>query len=943
MTGREYVLDLEARDTILTAKIALQKKTGIPPDQQRLMYHGKVLENNQHVLGDYSISTDSTFHFIPETQEPSFERQRESTITPSWPPAPPTWRSVAVDEDFDEDEYIVDPHAHFNKLRVLEQETVEGSQFYQYKGRYAPFGTQPFIGDESKDIRNIPDHLRIYLEDLSWPPPSPALRTAVDRSERKFEKWWQNERPTLAYLCRSYFIICRVLQRLELLRASRFSTYFFSILRLHEGIDVAEIVKLRVSLIENIKGGMEAAFRYIIDEIGGDSPKALLREYVEVPCTILLEDAGIMPPRSHSRNSQSILTLCHMTAHLLDLAVVSYVGSHGSPFCERFLGQDSQRVEVRGDSEDDFSFNCSMQSLACLHGFLDKRMAWVFSFYPGRQLPTQMRTPAPLSILARMQEFADIWGPVWTVPTEDGQIKQYNVSKGVICKVRSRQNEFRAVQCHWYSWTSYHRRRMSNLLSRSEDLLLAEDDLLLIGGLFQQNYNCRYTLDDYEAEYGRNMGVLGTTPSYWKADSRGLSFGLSKIAGVTVSGSQKLIPQTSVKQHILDKWTNNPTRSNPGVLNQYLGLEISDCTGNARRISLKSLLLLSTVSPLLERQIPAWTRTRWGSRFIAALRTTNIQAVFAVWKDFAQYRDQIAELVCCVLEVLNTTGRGNDHFLAGFLHDGQESSVSLDYGRNDWAEVLEDSHLTGVYAVINNVCLECRLPNHSAMTCTNSDAYTVLQTQFKVDAADDDPEYDRISVSPFRKIYQRADAGTDRISLFRPESRSFFNLSRFSALKASKIRDQCQSDLDFYLRASSRSYHGRKLPRRRRLAPTPRLVAMQEARDEPEVNAVGEVRYERRPAPLPEHAPPVILGDYDDRNRRSHRRVRRRAQSPVRHRNEAGGDYDSADEADLLHDIKNYAIEDGIADAAIWYEAPYADPRIEERPRIDGAVTGHRH
>lgn len=127
-------------------------------------------------------------------------------------------------------------------------------------------------------------------------------------------------------------------------------------------------------------------------------------------------------------------------------------------------------------------------------------------------------------------------------------------------------------------------------------------------------------------------------------DSRGLSFGLSKIVGVTVSGSQKLVPQTVVQQHILDKWNQNPARANFGVPNQYLGLEISTCTGNALRISPKTLVLLSTLSPLLERQIPAWTRTGWGSRFLA-LRTTNPQAIFDVWKDFAQSRDQMAELV----------------------------------------------------------------------------------------------------------------------------------------------------------------------------------------------------------------------------------------------------------------------------------------------------------
>ena len=36
----------------------------------------------------------------------------------------------------------------------------------------------------------------------------------------------------------------------------------------------------------------------------------------------------------------------------------------------------------------------------------------VFRIYGNRQLPTQTRAPAQLSSLARMENSADIWGPV---------------------------------------------------------------------------------------------------------------------------------------------------------------------------------------------------------------------------------------------------------------------------------------------------------------------------------------------------------------------------------------------------------------------------------------------------------------------------------------------------------------------------------------------------
>lgn len=985
------MLDLDASDTVLDAKLALQKETGIPPHQQRLLYSGKVLDYDRHILDEYNISANSTLHFVPKVEKSFPESQHKfatSTARPTWTteypiPSPsfikensnafgrPTHSqaygnqqkeathatgydlptSTGAGDNFDDDEYILDPRAHFQKLKVLEKQVVEGSEFYHFQGIYGPPTSRAFKGEQSKKISNIPNHLRISLENISWIPATPELRTTVNRPVKKFEDWWQQERRNLAYLCQSYFIICRVLQSLAILQESRFCSSNFNFLRLHEGKHVAELVRLRISLIESIKVGIEAAIEQILDDIGVGSSQAFLQEYVEVPCAVLMKDVGIMPLKPGSRNGHSILTFCRKTAWFLDLALVSYVGSHGSWFAGKYIRREQRKFEIRGDSEDDFTFTCSMQPLACLHGFLDQREAWVFRFHPGQQLPILPHTTASLqlSVLTRIEDFADIWGPVWTIPSESGQIKQFNVSKGVICRVRSGQNDFGAIQCHWYSRTSYHRRRVSTLLSRSEDLLLNENDLLLIGAVFRQNQNCGYTLDDYEADYGSNMGVLGTTPSYWKQDSRGLSLGLSKIVGVTVSGSQKLIPQTSVKQHILDKWTNNPTRANPGVLNQYLGVEISNCTGNARRISLKHLLLLRVVSPLLERQIPGWTRTRWGSSFLAALRSTNPQAIFNVWRDFLQHRPRMAELACCVLEVLNTTGRSNDLFLAGFLHDNQECSVSLDYGRNEWAEILEDTHLTGAYAIINEVCLECQLPNHKAMTCANSDAYTVLQTQFKIDAGDRDAEIDRITISPHGKMYRRADAGSHRILLFEPASRSFGMLSRFSALEASEARDHDNNNPSFHLRASSRSYHGRKAPRRRPIVPARRVVVTRHHTNELERVAIRDADNERLPVLQGDNAPPAVHRHRNDNDRRRRRHDRPRAHSRIRRTEQDIEDCESAEGADdLLHDIRNYAIEDDVSDTAIWYDNAHPDPLDEHRrrhvirPRINDEALGQR-
>ena len=197
-----------------------------------------------------------------------------------------------------------------------------------------------------------------------------------------------------------------------------------------------------------------------------------------------------------------------------------------------------------------------------------------------------------------------------------------------------------------------------------------------------------------------------------------------------------------------------------------------------------------------------------------------IRPFFRVWNDFTANRSDIAELFCCMLDLLDDTGYKAHFgsFDAALLTNDEEQVVSMRHKINDWSAILQDTHLTGAYVLINEICLSCHVPDHTASACEIPEAFTVLQTHLATTLRTR-YQHSPSGICVLKHIGQRlkrVDCDSALIVMFTPETSSIIRRvyqqkEITECIEVSEWKSQSERGR-VLIRASHKSFHGKLRP-----------------------------------------------------------------------------------------------------------------------------------
>ncbi|KAK3626799.1 hypothetical protein LTR56_019617 [Elasticomyces elasticus] len=393
---------------------------------------------------------------------------------------------------------------------------------------------------------------------------------------------------------------------------------------------------------------------------------------------------------------------CALAVQFLTIGLVSYCQAHVAGLEMFFLEQKLTSVQLGGVSRPSHhgqspkTIHLSMQRLTCLDGMLGSP---VMVFTRSDRLASLSER---LDVKASAEALLDTWGPGGMVMEDQGDYKVVAMSTLRGGNIYSTDGRY---LLHWSS----NEQEGVNTIESGFD----PRRKYLIGAVVEVNPACSCTEQECLAKGQSHYLPLGTMPSHMR--QHGIEYGLAggQYAMITLNNVLEKVPGVSLKEVVLDRLQRGQDYLN--FLTSSYGLQVSFCSGLARRVRMRDLLaeLLPTFVQRNAVPIRSWTKLKDHYHITDLLARGDIRDVLQLMyiDDPICYQD-FWLLTLGLTRSLKETGLNlskNTFDVAIIPSTGEEPlrRISFDAGRDHyWTRALRDTETCATFAYFTLSCLQ---------------------------------------------------------------------------------------------------------------------------------------------------------------------------------------------------------------------------------------------
>ncbi|OAL40002.1 hypothetical protein AYO20_00915 [Fonsecaea nubica] len=393
------------------------------------------------------------------------------------------------------------------------------------------------------------------------------------------------------------------------------------------------------------------------------------------------------------RTAGQKLHTCSLVVQMLSLALLSYAQGHTGELHPMFLKQPLTKIRLQGSLVGGISIFAELRPLACMRPMIGGDVL-VFKI-ASRLQATPSASTSPAYLYATCAEIVDTWGPAHVIrsPESSDSMEIYGLMIGGGLIKSSHSLPTGLDLFHWYH---------DDEGLGAEPEPFSYQETILVGAV-TVNPACPLDAQRSRRRSEKFLQDLGTARDTWIPHEiplilQGGNFAVAQV-GLTY---QKLAGRT-LKKELLDRWN---AFEDIRLFDLPWGLQLSLCTGVARRVRLRDLIEEPVIRFIDSLHVDGWT----------ALKPTALTGLRS--NDFLQWCDGLKddERVCLrsvfskLLKLFEHTGFDTSGNNFGVLWP-EESNPYLGIKISPvnsqlWYRMLKDSECCATFAIVTSLCLE---------------------------------------------------------------------------------------------------------------------------------------------------------------------------------------------------------------------------------------------